>query len=71
MEGGYSSPSIIWIIPFDAIMLALSRGTAFSPNRIFPWGKKKDGPSISREWVEVLNQGTERLTLSEMVMETS
>lgn len=41
MEGGYSSPSIIWIIPFDAIMLALSRGTAFSPNRIFPWEKRR------------------------------
>lgn len=69
MEGGYSSPSIIWIIPLDAIMLAVSRRMPFSPKRIVPWGKKKDCFNRIGENAE-LSHREERLTLSEILMET-
>lgn len=47
MEGGYRSPSIMWMIPLDAMMLVLVRWTPFSPNRISPWrGKRGGAPGV-------------------------
>lgn len=47
MEGGYRSPSIIWMIPLDATMLVLARWMPFSPKRISPWGEERGAPSVN------------------------
>lgn len=47
MEGGYRSPSIIWMIPLDATMLVLARWTPFSPNRISPWRGRRGATSVN------------------------
>lgn len=70
MDGGNSSPSIMWIIPLDAMMLALSTRTPFSPKVIFPW-RKKEERSVSAAGVQIWNPGMrERPTLSETETET-
>lgn len=41
MEGGYRSPSIMWMMPLDATILVLAKWTSLSPSRIWPWGQRR------------------------------
>lgn len=52
MEGGYRSPSIMWMMPLDAKILVLVKWTSFSPSRIWPWGRRR---SRRRLWSTAQN----------------
>lgn len=69
MDGGSRSPSTMWMIPLDAMMLALSTGIPLSPKRIVPCGKKEPPQPQGKE--EGRTEGRrQRLTLSETETDT-
>lgn len=67
MEGGYRSPSIIWMIPLDATMLVLVRWTPFSPKRISPWRGKRGAPGVD---VKLLNKSNYKRHRREPIRDT-
>lgn len=76
MEGGYSSPSIMWMIPLDATMLVLASRTPFPPNRTSPWRGMRVATVSGNYWLfnvnycESVRNQSETLTSSDTVMAT-